>query len=83
MKALRSRERDFKSGIIPLRRSKNAFVIGKNNFKKKRHLDHSKESGQRDALNNIISLFKEKEDSMILYNGKQSFFFISGLKRCD
>ncbi|XP_067049904.1 uncharacterized protein [Acropora muricata] len=69
VKALRSRERDFKSGIIPLRRSKNAFVIGKNNFKKKRHLDHSKESGQRDALNNIISLFKEKEDSMILSKG--------------
>jgi len=65
VKALRSRERDFKSGIIPLRVSKNAFAIGKNNFKK------------NDALNNIISLIKEKEDSMILSNGKQSFFFSS------
>lgn len=75
MKALRSRERDFKSGIIPLRLHKNAFGIAKNKFKKKKHLNHWKESGDKDALNNIISFIKEKEDSRVRSTGKQSFFF--------
>ena len=77
MEALRSRKRDFKSGIFPSRLSKNAFAVAnvKNNFMNKRQVHRSKESRHRDTLNNIISLIKEKEDSMIQSTGKQSSFF--------